>query len=197
MSDQEILIGAVGKDNGTGSAYTFNLAKLGGSPELAPSVPPTTAPSAAPSMMETDSPSVAPTAVQPPICEVDFILYNADDNKPLHTLKETECIEPFQFNIQAQPTEGCLVSASAQMELSGPRNFVRTENKTPFFIFGDRDGDINGRSYIAGDYEISASLFSERRGGGDLVAQREFRFTMSSICDGHRNLRAGRLDQAI
>jgi len=164
---------------------------------MAPAEKPVDAPTAAPfvsSKSSTFPPTVGPTHNMPMDSELEFILYNADEDKPLRKLKEVECMEPFQFNIQVQCKENCPSAHSAYMELSGPRNFTRTENKAPWMIFGDRDGDINGRQYIAGDYKISASLYSERGAEGDLLAKHEFSFTVSRDCDRRRNLRAASMN---
>jgi len=159
---------------------------------------PVESPTLAP-VASTKSPVTWPTAIpsaKPSIdaneCELEFILFNADDNLPLNVLKEIECIEPFQFNIEVQSKEDCPVASSALMELSGPRNFVGLENSAPWMVFGDRDGDINGRGYIAGNYTIHASLYSERRAKGELLAQHKFSFTMSKNCENRRHLRVER-----
>jgi len=179
----------------TESPIASPLAAPSAAPSPAPSSAPTRGPTAPPSVAPIDEienpPSVAPASDEVAICELEYVLYNADENKPLHILAKMECIEPFQFNIQVQPKGDCLIAASAQMELSGPRNFIRSENKAPFMIFGDDNGDIKGRGYIAGNYTITSSLYSESRAGGNLLAQQEFSFTMTKNCDRRRTLRGG------
>jgi len=146
----------------------------------------------------TESPTVSSTTPAPSFvvtenCKVEFVLYNADEDKELHTLQDLECTEPFKFNIEARPEDCFVATQSARLELSGPRNFVRTEYQAPFFLFGNQEDDVNGRGYIPGNYTIRAFLFPDREEVGDVLAEQEFHFTMSKQCDRrrHRALRGG------
>jgi len=122
-----------------------------------------------------------------PECELEFILFDADEDVPLRPLEEVECVMENEFNIQARPTAGCSTTRSADMEITGPIREDRLENAGPYMVFGDSRGAIFGRSYREGDYTISASIFSERSLQGDLVVERTFDFTVEECS---RRLRA-------
>jgi len=51
-------------------------------------------------------------------CALEFVLFNADTNEALGSLKSTVCKEAFAFNIQAHPNADCPTMLSAYMELT-------------------------------------------------------------------------------
>jgi len=121
------------------------------------------------------------------LCELEFILFDADADIALRPLGEVECVMSNEFSIQARPTAACPTTLSADMK-TGPIDEDRLENFGPYMVFGDnRKGNVFGRDYQEGSYTISASIYSERQLHGDLVVEREFDFTMQEC---RRNLRA-------
>jgi len=125
----------------------------------------------------------------PPVdeCMLEFILWDADADIPLRPLEPIECAMDNEFAIQARPTQACSTTISADMELTGPIETSRLENRGPYMIFGDRPTNyVFGKDYREGDYTISSKIFSERNLQGDLVVERTFDFT---IVDCSRRLR--------
>jgi len=151
-----------------------DLYKSDGIFELCASITkPTDQPSAAPSDVPSSSPGAA--------CDLEFILFNADDNVPVGPLPAMICLEdhPFEFNIQALASDGCPETHSAYMDISGPISLDRVENLAPYMIFGDQGGlTFNGRKFREGYYTISSTLYSKRRLAGDLVVEGSFDFTV-------------------
>ena len=62
------------------------------------------------------------------------------------------------------------------MTLAGLINTERTENVKPYAVFGDEEGDFDGRNFRPGAYTITAELYSKRRRKGDLVVSASFDF---------------------
>ena len=63
-----------------------------------------------------------------------------------------------KFSVRVNTTE---VTESTYIALSGPRNYSRTENVTPYSLFGDNAGQYFGRSLPPGSYTITATPYSE------------------------------------
>jgi hypothetical protein len=122
-------------------------------------------------------------------CQVDFILYNADTNEPVGTLKAQETMKSNEFNIEARPSAACGPTESARMNLRGPIVVTnRIENQGPSTVFGDNRGNIYGRDYKPGNYTISADFYSSDNLLGELVVSGAFAFDiLPSIST--RNLR--------
>lgn len=78
----------------------------------------------------------------------------------------------YKFNIEARPSLGCPDVESAYLTLVSPGGVTdRTENVEEYFVFGDKDGVVNGRSFMLGTYTIVADFYSENNLAGDLVVQ--------------------------
>ena len=122
-----------------------------------------------------------------------FSLWNADDNI-LYTENfpsyyyNSACSQDWEFSIQADPGYGCYdYVKSAKIVMSGPADSVssdKKENVAPYMVFGDRDatgfkydpnypgyyeGNIIGRDWVAGVYNIEAYFYSKGNLGGELV----------------------------
>ena len=132
-----------------------------------------------------------------PICKVEFVLYNADNDTPVGLIDSDFCVEDLdfsKFNVQARPTEGCSKINSAMMDIDGAINIhPRIENAEPYMIFGDSNtGDIFGQPIRRGSYTVMADLYSDRKASGNLVVSGEVDFTIYD-CSARRQLRRGRL----
>jgi len=127
----------------------------------------------------------APPSADP--CQLEFILFDANEDVALRPLEAVECVMGNEFNIQARPSDACSTTVSADMQITGPISETRIENAGPYMVFGDFNGNIFGRGYQQGEYTISASIFSESNLGGDLVVEGTFDFT---VVDCRRRLRA-------
>ena len=111
-------------------------------------------------------------------CIVEFILYNANTDEALHTLKAQEYQQDFPLSIVARPSSACGATGSARLTLAGRINSERTENSKPYAVFGDEEEDLNGRNFRTGAYTINAELYSKRRRRGKLVASASFDFVV-------------------
>jgi hypothetical protein len=110
-------------------------------------------------------------------CQVEFILYNADTDEAVGTMKAQEPSRRHEFNIEARPTAGCAPTQSARLNLDGPIVVVdRIERSGPSMVFGDWKGNVFGRAYEAGNYTISADFYSGKNLGGDLVVSGQLTF---------------------
>ena len=119
------------------------------------------------------------------VCQVEFILIDADTDTALRPLEATECLADYKFSIQARPTAACSSTSSALMVLtrSTTGSEVRKKESTmPFTIFGGQGMQFDGKAMVEGSFTISAQLFSERRQRGNLVVERSFDFSVVN-CD--------------
>ena len=60
------------------------------------------------------------------------------------------------------PPEGSVI-----FSIAGPINHTQVENKAPYSLFGDIEGNFNRRSFPEGDYTLTATLYSEPEGKGN------------------------------
>ena len=67
---------------------------------------------------------------------------------------------------------------SVHLELAGPKSVSRTENITPYSLYGDDGVNLNGETLPAGNYTITATAYSERNKGGDTMGTLELDFTV-------------------
>jgi hypothetical protein len=83
---------------------------------------------------------------------------------------QTRCVENFEMAIEAVLSTGC--SDKVVIEIEGPVNSKRTENNPPYMSFGNNANGKGGRTFPAGEYEVTAGLH------GKEDTQVEVEFTM-------------------
>ncbi len=93
----------------------------------------------------------------------DLVLFNADADTVLQTLKEGDIIDlstlgSTSLGIVANPLAASEIG-SVWMDLQGPVSYQGTENIAPFSLFAKNGNDINGKSLIPGAYTIKASPY--------------------------------------
>jgi hypothetical protein len=111
------------------------------------------------------------------LCQVEFVLFNADTDEPVGPLKAQETIMPNKFSIVARPNADCDPTRSAKLNLAGPiRVKNRVDRREPATVFGDKRGNILGRDYKPGNYTVSAEFYSMGNLRGELVVSGEFEF---------------------
>jgi hypothetical protein len=71
---------------------------------------------------------------------------------------------------------------SAKLSLDGPISVQgRLERKVPYMTFGDdAKGDIFGMAYKAGNYALSATIYSGKRLRGNVVVDDGFDFEVKT-----------------
>jgi hypothetical protein len=67
------------------------------------------------------------------------------------------------IDIRAEPFDAV---GSVKLTLKGPVSSSRLENKAPFALFGDVDGDYLGMILSSGNYTVTAQAFSLENMGG-------------------------------
>jgi uncharacterized protein YjdB len=105
-----------------------------------------------------------------------FVLVNSETNQDLFEITEGmeidfDQINGVKLNIRAETSPS--VVGSVFLKLRGPVNSSRTENVAPYALFGDSNGNYNGRPLSKGNYTINAIPYtlSGRNGeeGDDLT----------------------------
>ncbi|MCH6198943.1 YDG domain-containing protein [Aquiflexum sp. LQ15W] len=98
-----------------------------------------------------------------------FTLVNARTNKDILTLTNglqisQDQVQGLLLNIRANTNPS--VVGSVYFTISGPVNRTVTENVVPYALFGDNNGNYNGRTLPAGNYTLTAMAYSrsKRRG---------------------------------
>ena len=98
----------------------------------------------------------------------DFYLVDADTDTDI-TLFRDGFIFPFEeidgkhLNIRVNP-EGDQTGISVEFKLTGSLNRTWTERQLPYALFGDINGDFNGRILPPGEYHLRASAYHEQGG---------------------------------
>lgn len=110
-----------------------------------------------------------------------FNLVNADSDLEIGPLTDgalldINVLQGLNLNFTAKTNPSAVGSVSIQ--LSGPSNSSITENVTPYTLYGDKDGDYQGRKLGIGEYILEAIPFSEPNLGGTRGTSLKIRFTI-------------------
>ncbi|WKN31612.1 Ig-like domain-containing protein [Porifericola rhodea] len=101
---------------------------------------------------------------------VSLKLVNASTDEVIGELGdriELSQIEGGAFNIVAEVIDGRSKAESVMFELSGADDLIQVENKEPFALFGDQNGDYRKGSLGIGKYTLTATPFTEDLAEGD------------------------------
>lgn len=100
----------------------------------------------------------------------DFTLVSAGPGTEIQTLTDGDVIDEATIitaggvNIIANTSPRTV--GSVVFSLTGQETREMTENVAPYTLFGDFQGEFFGRNLPVGDYTITATAFTEERGGG-------------------------------
>ena len=124
---------------------------------------------------------VVPAASTSPL--VTFTLVDTSNQSILATLANGGQI---QLDDPANGSYGIRVELEANaevgsvlLELSGAKTVSRTENISPYSLYGDDGTNLNGENLPAGSYTLRATAYSGRGGGGDELQVLEVSFTVA------------------
>ena len=126
--------------------------------------------------VEVDTPAESPFT--------GFTLVDASDQAVLATLTGGDSVELADpsggsYGIRADLAAG-ETAGSVRLELSGAKTVSRTENVTPYSLYGDGGANaLRGQSLPAGSYTLTATGYSERSRGGDELGTLEVTFTVA------------------
>ncbi len=113
---------------------------------------------------------------------VEFVLIDAKRNAVIGVIEDGD-----KINFEDLPTRLLTIRAktnpeptgSVEMRLEGPINSVKTENFSPYTLFGDRDGkSFAGRRFREGKYELTATPFTEANLKGEKGIARTIQFEL-------------------
>ncbi len=126
--------------------------------------------------------AVATVFPQPSV--VSFTLINAETDEeigPLGDRIELSQLPGGKFNIRADVIAGTSEVGSVILELEGPVDSTRVENKAPYALFGDKDGkgDYYAETLPAGEYTLKATPFTGEKGKGDQGVSLEISFEVT------------------
>lgn len=105
-----------------------------------------------------------------------FFLKDADSDLTLQELTDGTILNyenMGSINVEAL-TEGNV--ASVKFELQGPLSVNRTENRIPWALFGDRNGDFSGYKLFPGQYSLRATPYSLAGAVGQAGTAKEISF---------------------
>jgi PKD repeat protein len=68
---------------------------------------------------------------------------------------------------------------SVVMSMTGPFSRNHTENVAPYALFGNIGPDYNGASFPPGNYNLTATAYTERAAGGEMGAPNTIEFTLA------------------
>jgi uncharacterized protein YjdB len=105
----------------------------------------------------------------PALAITGFTLVNAGTDADMFTLTDGMQISQSQvqglsLNIRANTDPS--VVGSVYMTISGPVNRTITENRAPYALFGDNNGNYSGRTLPVGTYTLTARAHSASNRGG-------------------------------
>ncbi|MEO1655744.1 MAG: T9SS type A sorting domain-containing protein, partial [Bacteroidota bacterium] len=100
-----------------------------------------------------------------------FRLINAQNEQDLGGLSNEQVVDlaalGTSFLSVEAITDPAELEGSVVFELNGPVNRKQTENIFPYALFGDNSGDFNGANLLPGDYTLTATPFSGKKGTGE------------------------------
>ncbi len=107
----------------------------------------------------------------PTVAVTSYVLIDADSDIDLFTITNgmeiaIESLPTLNLSIRAEVTES---TESVSMNLTGPLTVNRTENFSPYALFGDANKGANyiGGDFLIGDYTINSQAFSGKSLTGD------------------------------
>jgi uncharacterized protein YjdB len=112
-----------------------------------------------------------------------FVLINAGNNSEIQTLVNgvqllSSQVGSLSLNIKVNTNPTTV--GSVFISLSGPVNATRTENGAPYALFGDNNGNYNGRTLPNGDYTLSAIAYSGSNRSGTVGQTSTITFSIVS-----------------
>ena len=128
------------------------------------------------------TPAVAAAAPDPgPI--TGFTVVDASDQSLEGTLADGGTLalddpDSGSFGIRADLESGATIG-SMRLHLTGTKTHDRTENITPYSLYGDSGGNLNGESLPVGEYTLKATAYSEARLGGNVLGTLEVSFSVT------------------
>jgi hypothetical protein len=112
-------------------------------------------------------------------CYVEYYYWNADTNTVVGKLPYTLPKQDYRISIEARLSGNCPKGESAKLALYGPIRARKVENTSPYVIFGDNTkGDIYGKYFDYGDYQISSRFYTEDNAEGYFIAKKDYYFTV-------------------
>ncbi|MDF9796525.1 hypothetical protein OKW21_001788 [Catalinimonas alkaloidigena] len=98
----------------------------------------------------------------------ELSLFDADKDKLITKLVdgaevEISALQESNFNITASTTPEKV--DSVLLVLQGEITHIQTEKKLPYALFGDNQGDLNGRNLLPGPYNLKVTPYSEGKAG--------------------------------
>jgi secreted PhoX family phosphatase len=70
------------------------------------------------------------------------------------------------------------IAQSVKLQLTGPTNKTKTENVAPYAVFGDKNGNFNGKYMPAGAYTIKATPYTQKKAKGMALSSSMVNFTL-------------------
>ncbi|MEL6190778.1 MAG: choice-of-anchor D domain-containing protein, partial [Bacteroidota bacterium] len=123
-------------------------------------------------------------------CQVDcepetsrFVLVNSDTNEDIMVLEDEAEIDLTivgrALNIRAEVLCGDKTE-SMRLVLTGAQSRTRTENKAPYALAGDSNGNYSNQNFVPGDYMLRATPYTEKNAQGDAGTQLSITFTVQN-----------------
>ena len=121
------------------------------------------------------------TGNSPSQTEAQIALYDADTDRVISgysNLKNGQVIDltklpDHKLAIVVIPSKG---ASSVKMTFDGTTN---VQNDAPYALFGDNDGDLNGRDLKAGNYALKVTPYTKNNAEGSALATRSIDFTLT------------------
>ncbi|MCH6198746.1 Ig-like domain-containing protein [Aquiflexum sp. LQ15W] len=123
------------------------------------------------------------TQSAPPLTISGFTLINAGTNGAIMELTDgiqisQNQVQGLSLNIRANTNPS--VVGSVFLRISGPVNRTITENVEPYALFGDRNGNYNGRILPVGNYILTATPYSQSKRRGTKGSTLTIKFSITS-----------------
>ncbi|WP_420635722.1 Calx-beta domain-containing protein [Candidatus Palauibacter sp.] len=80
-----------------------------------------------------------------------------------------------RYGIVAQAAPGI---GSVRLELTGAKSVAHTDNASPYSLYGDGGGTVEGEALPAGGYTLSGTAYTEADGAGEALGTRTVSFTV-------------------
>ena len=133
---------------------------------------------------------VAPVTVEPESVEPEsgplagFTVVDASDQTVVGTLAGGDALaledpDNGSYGIRADVVAGEAIG-SVRLELTGPRDVARTENLAPYSLYGEGGDGLHGQALPAGGYTLTATAYSQRDLGGDVLGTLVVSFTVAA-----------------
>ncbi|MEH0152618.1 T9SS type A sorting domain-containing protein [Limibacter armeniacum] len=110
---------------------------------------------------------------------VTFALYRADTDTEIGDLNDGDVIQQADFPAGTFSVRAIVPPEARSVRFEYDGKFSTIENRQPYALFGDNNGDFKGGTLTIGTHTLRAAAYNGEQGSGDVVARSDIQFEVT------------------